>query len=143
MVIVKITTPDGGSFQGQFETQEEAEAWVDKHHAMKIEGVEVEYVEEVMHNRKAKMQALRVQRDRILDGTDWLFIADGKIEPKWRKMYMTYRQYLRDLPQKIGPNKPIKIEPFKNWLRRIHPEEFMDGGKATEILKKFNSKLEK
>ena len=97
----------------------------------------VEYIEEHLYGREEKWKQLIKERDNILCKTDWLFIADVKVEQKHRKMYMTYRQYLRDLPKKIGNSEAIKIESFENWLRRIYPEEFMDGGEQEEIIKKF------
>lgn len=137
MLVVIIHVPDSAPFKGTFKTQEEAEVWVENHHAMKIEGAEVEYVEEHLDNRAGKFKALRKQRDSILCATDWLFVADAKIDPKWRKMYMIYRQYLRDLPSKIGSRGNIAMESFEHWIKRNHPEEFMDGGKGQEIIKKF------
>ena len=98
---------------------------------------EVEYIDKALYDRENKMDTLREERDKILCATDWLFISDVKIDQKHRKLYMTYRQYLRYLPRKIGDTAEIKIEPFENWLRRLHPEEFMDGGDHKKIIKKF------
>lgn len=97
----------------------------------------VEYIDEDLYDRENKLERLIKERDNILCKTDWLFIADVKVDQKHRKLYMTYRQYLRDLPKKIGNSEAIKIESFENWLRRLYPEEFMDGGEQEEIIKKF------
>ena len=97
----------------------------------------VEYIDEALHDRENKKEALRKERDRILCATDWLFMSDVKVDQKHRKLYMQYRQYLRDLPRRLGDAAEIKIEPFEHWLRRLHPEEFMDGGDQEKIIKKF------
>lgn len=102
----------------------------------------VEYIEEHLHNREEKMKELIKKRDKILCATDWLFISDVIVPQDHRKKYMIYRQYLRDLPRKLGKSEVIEIEPFENWLRRNHPEEFMDGGEKDKIINKFNYYLE-
>ncbi len=83
------------------------------------------------------MKQLIKKRDSILCATDWLFIADVIVPQDHRKMYIKYRQYLRDLPKKLGNSEVIEIEHFSNWLRRLHPEEFMDGGESKKIISKF------
>jgi hypothetical protein len=102
----------------------------------------VEYIEEHLYDRENKMTQMIKKRDSILCATDWLFIADVIVDQKHRKMYMTYRQYLRDLPKKIGSSDAIEIEAFEHWLRRKHPSEFMDGGQSEKIIKKFTYYLE-
>lgn len=98
----------------------------------------VEYIEEHLYGREEKWKQMIQKRDNILCKTDWLFIADVIVDQKHRKMYMTYRQLLRDMPKRIGNSDVIEIESFEHWLRRLHPEEFMDGGKSEKIIKKFN-----
>ena len=88
------------------------------------------------------MVILRNQRNNILCKTDWLFISDVKIDQKWRKKYVEYRDYLRNLPKRVNEKQNIYLEPFAHWLRRNYPEEFMDGGDAEEIVKKFNTYLD-
>ena len=124
-----------GKFLGRFDTIEEAEAWANKHKAN--DGTNVEFIEEDLHDRDNKMAQLIRKRDQILCATDWLFMSDVKVEQKHRKMYLIYRQLLRDAPQRIGDKDAIQIEEFDHWLKRNHPEEFMDGGKSKKILHRF------
>ena len=102
----------------------------------------VEYIDEALYDRENKMDRIRKERNNILCKTDWLFISDVRIEQKHRKYYIDYRQFLRELPKRLGDYAEIKIESFQDWLRRNYPEEFMDGGKAEKIVKKFNAYLE-
>lgn len=102
----------------------------------------VEYIDEALHDRENKMDRLRRERNNILCKTDWLFMPDVKVEQVDRKKYIEYRQLLRDLPKRLGEYSEIKIETFSEWLRRKYPEEFMDGGKAKRLIKKFNAYLE-
>jgi uncharacterized protein YfcZ (UPF0381/DUF406 family) len=102
----------------------------------------VEYIDEALHDRENKMDSLRKERNHILCKTDWLFMSDVKVEQADRKKYIEYRQLLRDLPKRLGDYSEIKIETFSEWLRRKYPEEFMDGGKAKRLIKKFNAYLE-
>jgi len=99
----------------------------------------VEYIDDILYDRQNRLEALRRERNNILCKTDWLFLPDVKIDSKYRKIYLEYRQYLRDLTKSVGTSLEIKIEPFENRLRRIHPEEFMDGGKAKDIIRIFTS----
>lgn len=107
----------------------------------------VEYIdeskieEEAKYDPKAERLALIKERNRILCATDWLLLPDVKLDQKHRRMYVEYRQLLRDLPRKIGDYSEVKIETFPNWLRRNYPEEFMDGGKAEKIIKIFGAYL--
>ena len=84
------------------------------------------------------MDDLRQKRDRILCATDWLFVSDVTIDKKHRKMYLEYRTYLRNRPEHIRTASEVFIEPFDNYVRRNHPEEFLDGGKGKQIIAKFN-----
>ena len=81
---------------------------------------------------------MRRERDRILKATDWLLVSDVKVEKKHRTIYLEYRQYLRDMPGRARVKTDLQIEPFDNYLRRNNPEEFLDGGKGKQIVKKFN-----
>jgi len=85
-----------------------------------------------------KLEDIRRQRDRILAATDWLFISDVPTPQKARKIYMQYRQYLRNITSdmKRSPDT-VKIEDFEHFLRRKHPEEFMDGGDNEVIIHRF------
>lgn len=87
---------------------------------------------------KFKLEDIRRQRDRILAATDWLFISDVPTPQKARKIYMQYRQYLRNITSdmKRSPDT-VKIEDFEHFLRRKHPEEFMDGGDNEVIIHRF------
>lgn len=85
-----------------------------------------------------KLQAIRGERDRILKATDWLFISDVPTPQKAKKIYMEYRQYLRDITSDIKRSpETVKIEDFAHFLRRKHPEEFMDGGDNEVIIHRF------
>lgn len=102
----------------------------------------VEYLEEDLETREYKLSQLRKERDKILKNTDWLFISDVDIDTKHRKFYKEYRHYLRNLTKTIGKAEVFNFEKFDHWLRRNYPEQFMDGGKADIIIKKFNYYLE-
>ena len=85
-----------------------------------------------------KLEDIRRQRDRILAATDWLFISDVPTPQKARKIYMQYRQYLRNITSDIKRSPDtVKIEDFEHFLRRKHPEEFMDGGDNEVIIHRF------
>jgi len=141
-IVVNIYVEDSKQYGGSFETMEEAEQWASNHSINKSE-IEhrVEYIEEHLDDREAKFEALRAKRKWILDATDWLFVSDFRVSTKFRKIYMEYRQYLRDLPKIIGKEGVIKLEEFYHYLRRKYPEEFMDGGDSDIILKHFYSKI--
>lgn len=85
------------------------------------------------------MEILRASRNAILCATDWLMLPDVRLDQKHRKLYVTYRQYLRDCPR---GNLTYRIEEFSHWLRRNHPEEFMDGGESELIIKRFKTYIE-
>jgi hypothetical protein len=142
VVVVKITTDKGANFKGTFDSMETARNWYENHH-IKRSGQEhnVQYIEEHLDDREAKFEALRDKRRHILDCTDWLFVSDFRVDTKFRKIYMEYRQYLRDLPKIIGKEGVINLEEFDHYLRRRYPEEFMDGGNSDIILKHFYSKI--
>jgi len=137
MVVIHVKGSDHTPpYRSSFQTQEEAELWV-KNHTSKDKEREVEYIDDDQYDRKRKMESLIKRRDLILKSTDWLFMSDVKTDQKHRRMYMQYRQYLRDLPALIGQKDMIGIEEFPHWLRRNHPEEFMDGGNNEVILHRF------
>lgn len=102
----------------------------------------VEYLQEDTESREYKLNELKQRRNKILKDTDWLFISDASVDTKHRKYYKEYRQYLREVPKTIGNSQVFDFEKFDHWLRRNYPEEFMDGGKADNIIKVFNAYLE-
>lgn len=75
----------------------------------------------------------RNDRDRILSKTDWLFVADTPVPTIYRGYYKNYRQMLRDLDLE----SVAQVEDFEQWLMRTNSQEFMDGGEAEAIIKKF------
>lgn len=81
----------------------------------------------IVSYRKSKIR-------NILSKTDWLFVSDNPIPAKRRKYYKEYRQLLRDHKSEVSD-----IETFDHWLKRNYPNEFMDGGEASSIIKQFNS----
>jgi hypothetical protein len=85
------------------------------------------------------VERLRLDRNSILCATDWLMLPDVKLDQKHRKIYIAYRQYLRNCTK---GNPESRIEEFSHWLRRNHPEEFMDGGEATKIIDKLKTYLD-
>lgn len=97
----------------------------------------VEYIEEHLYNRQQKWEQLLQQRDQILCATDWLFIADVMIDQRHRKIYMEYRQYLRDIPQKTKQTDVIQIESFGQFARRNYPQNFLEGRDGEKMVKKF------
>jgi len=86
---------------------------------------------------EGQLRGLIEKKDRILCATDWLFLSDVKVDQKHRRMYMKYREYIRGLHKQIRPGKCVTFEDFEHWLRRNHPEEFMDGGDKEKIISKF------
>lgn len=143
MVKVSVLKKGKYSFGASFNTKEEADKWIAEQEHKGSWGKKGEYevvfddTDFIEISRKDKIKMMIDKRDKMLCATDWLFLPDVKIEPKHRKIYMDYRQYLRDLPQKLNKSKGIRIEPFENYLRRLHPEEFLDGGKGQKIIYKF------
>lgn len=127
---------DGQELTGQASTIEEAEKTRSFYEKQK-DDYEIEFIDENEYDRDRKMSELIQRRDAILKATDWLFMSDVKTEQKHRRIYMEYRQYLRDLPSLIGNKDVIGIEEFPHYLRRKHPEEFMDGGDNKVILHRF------
>jgi hypothetical protein len=138
------------TFTSTFMTKDKADKWVDDHPLVqKLDPKEYTIdVFEMLPDGSKKpeepppivdpWEKIRAERNRILCATDWLFLPDVNIEPKFRKMFMVYRKYLRDI---TNSNTVPKIEAFDHWLRRNHPEEFMDGGKHKQILKLFKAYL--
>lgn len=137
-------------FSSTFMTEEKANEFIDNHPLIeKLDPKDYTIeVYEVLKTGEKKpeeivdpMVILRKERNDILCKTDWLLLPDVKVDQKHRRMYVEYRQLLRDLPRKIGDYSEVKIETFPNWLRRNYPEEFMDGGKAEKIIKVFGAYL--
>jgi len=138
------------TFTSTFMTKDKADSWVDDHPLVqKLDPKEYTIdVFEMLPDGSKKpeepppivdpWEKIRAERNRILCATDWLFLPDVNIEPKFRKMFMVYRKYLRDI---TNTNTVPKIEAFDHWLRRNHPEEFMDGGKHKQIIKLFEAYL--
>lgn len=83
------------------------------------------------------LNAVRRERDEILKATDWLFMSDVVTPQKHRKIYVEYRKYLRDVTIPMRKHPDMKLEQFEHYLRRKHPEEFMDGGDHKVIIHRF------
>lgn len=132
-VIIKTNSQQ---YSASFSTQEEAEAWVKKHKGVTEESI-IEYVNEHEYDRDRKMADLRQDRDEKLLCTDWLMMPDVRYPQKHKKIYLEYRQYMRDITHLLQPTEAAVIEPFENWLRRKYPEEFLDGGESAKIIHRF------
>lgn len=68
--------------------------------------------------REALMwQALREDRNRVLEETDWTQIADCSMDSKLRHVYREYRQYLRNLPLSYNDStiEQYRIMSFGEW----------------------------
>ena len=95
--------------------------------------------------RPQHLARLRGEIENILDKTDWLFISDVTIESAHRLIYKNYRAQLRNSHSRdmsyYTSDESFKAESFENYLRRVQPEQFLDGGQSAAIIKKFNSKL--
>jgi hypothetical protein len=136
------------SFTSTFMSKDKADNWVDEHPLIKKldpKDYEIEVVELLPDGSKKPeevppitdpLEILREERNKILCATDWLFISDVSIPQKHRKAYAEYRTYLRDITKSKNDSN-LSIEEFEHWLRRKHPEEFMDGGKGDQIIKRF------
>jgi hypothetical protein len=83
------------------------------------------------------LNAVRRERDAILKATDWLFMSDVVTPQKHRRIYVEYRKYLRDVTIPMRKHPDMKLEQFEHYLRRKHPEEFMDGGDHKVIIHRF------
>ncbi len=83
------------------------------------------------------LDAVRRERDKILKATDWLFMSDVVTPQKHRRIYVEYRKYLRDVTIPMRKHPDMKLEEFEHYLRRKHPEEFMDGGDHKVIIHRF------
>lgn len=144
MIKVAVLKNGKQAFGGQFKNKEEADSWIKEQENKGSWGKPAEYelvVEEFVPKEETEeelIKKLRANRNNILCKTDWLFVSDFRVPTKYRKIYMEYRQYLRDLP-KTMPKGPYKIEPFENFLRRKYPEEFLDGGDNKVIMRYFNA----
>jgi len=97
----------------------------------------IEHIDPDLYDRDNKIKQLIEKRDQLLCATDYLFISDVKVDQKHRRIYMEYRQYLRELPSKLNKVGELYFESFADRLKRLNPEEFMDGGKQEEIIRKF------
>ena len=83
------------------------------------------------------LDAVRRERDKILKATDWLFMSDVVTPQKHRRIYVEYWKYLRDVTIPMRKHPDMKLEEFEHYLRRKHPEEFMDGGDHKVIIHRF------
>jgi len=137
MFKVEIYKEGVTAFGSSFNTEKEAEEWAENH-SSGIKDYKIIDLDSDEKTRATKIKALVKKRDEMLCATDWIFLPDVKFDQKHRKMYMTYRQLLRDVPQRLKPKGSISFESFEHWLRRLHPEEFMDGGKGQQIIYRFN-----
>ena len=97
--------------------------------------VVIEHIDPDLYDRDNQVKKLIEKRDQMLCATDYLFISDVKVEQKHRRMYLTYRQYLRDLPSTFHKDRKLFFESFRDWLMRNHSEEFKDGGRNEIIIR--------
>jgi hypothetical protein len=132
-------------FKATFMSKKLADKWVDEHpltNKLEPNQYTADIFEiDVLGNRVPEpienpIDKLRIARNAILCATDWLMLPDVKLEQKYRKIYITYRQYLRNCTK---GNPEGKLEEFSHWLRRNHPEEFMDGGESQKIIELFKT----
>ena len=141
MIIVSVLINRSQTFGSSFTTKKEADVWIEAQEAKGHWGEDYEIViedlDDVEINRATKIRDLKQKRDHILCATDWLFLPDVKVDQKHRRIYIEYRQLLRDFPQNLRPKSAVSFEEFEHWLRRKYPEEFMDGGKSQKIIEKF------
>jgi len=64
-------------------------------------------------NNEAYMDAVMMQRTRLLYLTDWCFVGDVTLEPADLTLVTSYRQELRDFPSTITDfDKPVEDQ---NW----------------------------
>jgi hypothetical protein len=95
--------------------------------------IPVEYEVEVIECFDDEQEIKKEERDRILKGSDWLFVSDVPVPTSYRNYYRDYRTSLRSLNVEVS-----SIEVFEDFLRRTQPGEFMDGGDGVAIVAKFN-----
>lgn len=57
-------------------------------------------------------EALRIERDRRLAETDYMFTSDYPLDASKRSAYMAYRQALRDLPAQPGAPWTVDTIPW-------------------------------
>lgn len=117
----------------------------------KMKLLEKHYAENVVvfdyNDRKQRADKVCSQIENILDKTDWLFISDVPVSSSWRQIYKAYRQLLRDkhnFLQKsfnVAPDSEFAFEKFSNYMRRLYPNQFLDGGEGIAMIKKFESKM--
>jgi len=62
---------------------------------------------------------LRLDRNQLLNKTDWTQLADNKIDTKNKQLYREYRDYLRDLPKNYNDDSISKyrIMDFEDWFK--------------------------
>lgn len=102
----------------------------------KLATIESNYLAFEQANVASEKGQVRKKIEGILNATDWLFISDNPVPTSYRTHYKNYRQYLRDADLSAE-----KLEMFDHYLRRLHPELFMDGGEGAKIIAKFNAYL--
>jgi len=70
--------------------------------------------EQIEQEREAQAwEALRAERNRRLQSTDWIMLPDAPLPPgTTREQWQAYRQALRDVPQQAGaPYNVVWPEP--------------------------------
>lgn len=135
-MIKVVITDDKMSFyaEAKFNSMEEARVFARCHPLARAPHI-VRYLHSEEDITPTSRQKLELERKRVLSASDWLMLPDVKLDQKHRKIYQIYRQYVRDL--RLGVDD--KVEDFDHWLRRTHPEEFMDGGSGAKIVSKFKT----
>lgn len=53
------------------------------------------------------LNAIRIQRDKLLAETDWTQLPDNNLSETKRQEWIAYRQQLRDFPETCDINNPI------------------------------------
>ena len=139
MFVVELIKDNKVAYKALFNSEERAIKWAESHNSgIKDYKISTDF----SMNRSQKIKDMIKRRDHILCATDWIFLPDVKFDQKHRRIYMEYRQLLRDIPQKLRDHKPVTFEAFDHWLRRNYPEEFMDGGNGQKIIYRFNYYVE-
>lgn len=91
-------------------------------HIKYLEDTKQEIKNLVMDDLKLFKQAILKIRNKILVKTDWIMMPDVTVDESLKQLYITYRQYLRDIPQQ------------SSWLEEkyilttfpISPEEYLE-----------------
>jgi hypothetical protein len=59
-------------------------------------------------NNDTKLASIRLQRNYLLQQTDWTALNDVPLSPQEKTAYENYRQQLRDFPDVVNVNLPIE-----------------------------------